>query len=136
MVQIPKLYRLYNAQTIKGSKIATYVYDGDYSNPEIVLDALEIARKIKTWKYLTEYKKSIYQFKDNRKKLLYYVKIFKKARLVIESNPNVDKAIFVKSKKYEDWRGKKTIYYNKYFDEMKTNIPSFSGCIPLYETII
>ena len=66
----------------------------------------------------------------NRSNLTYYTRLLTRSRTIIEGSENVDKAIFVETTDKRDWRVERTLYYNKYFDEVKSDTPEYSGCEP------
>lgn len=130
------LYRLFAVQEIKGHKLAVYVNDGNYSDPEIMTDAEEIVRGTKLRNEIISLKPHLYKDVkgENRKKLTYYTRLFARGLEVISKHSNVNEAIFVETAHFRDWTGEKMLYYNKSFDVIKTDYPTFSGCEPI-ETI-
>ena len=132
------LYRLFAVQNFNGEHVAVYVNEGNYPDPEILSDAEEISRggftrneilTAKPWLYGTKEGRNSYHG-VKRMYLTRYTRLISRARKVVEANGNVDKAIFVESTDKRDWRGERTMYYNKFFDEIKSDTPEYSGCEP------
>lgn len=124
------LYRLFAVQNFNGEQLAVYVNEGNYPDPEILTDAEEISRKITTRFEVIKRKPWVYESEMNKRHLTKYTRLFTRSRTIIESNRNVDKAIFVSSTDKREWRGTWTLYHNKFFDEMKSDTPEYSGCEP------
>lgn len=134
------MYRLFAVQNFHSEKIAVYVNEGNYPDPEILQDAERICRgeitrndvlRLKDWLYGgTGYGS---RGEANKRSLTFYTRIIDRSRKVIEKNGNVDKAMFVDSIDHRDWKGTRTLYYNKYFDELKSDTPQYSGCEPIGE---
>jgi len=129
------LYRLFAVQSFEKEKVAVYVNSGNYPDPEILSDAEDISRGDKErWEVLRN-KPWLYEGKGdytrggmNKNRLTYYTRLIRRSRKIIEDNKNVDKAIFVYSTDRREWRGTRTLYHNKYFDELKSDTPEYSGC--------
>ena len=131
------LYRLFAVQNFNNEMVAVYVNEGNFPDPEILNDAEDISRGNITRKELFKRKPWLYQGPGdysnagmNRNRLTYFTRLLSRSRTIVEDNGNVDKAIFVESTDKRDWRGTRTLYYNKYFDEVKSDTPEFSGCSP------
>ena len=134
------LYRLYAVQTFKDLTVAVYVNEGNYPDPEILYDAERICRGEVSRNDLIRLKDWLYGEKGygtraaaNRRDLTHYTRIIDRSRKVIEKNGNIDKAMFVESIDHRDWKGTRTLYKNKYFDELKSDTPQYSGCEPIGE---
>ena len=133
------LYRLFAVQKFNGEKIAVYTKQ-EYPDPEILGDAERICRGELTRLELTRSKEWLYEKEENKKELTYWIRLINRSREIIENNENIDKAIFVETEYFRDWKGTNVVYHNKYFDELKTvnkyfdetdtDIPIFSGCEP------
>jgi len=131
------LYRLFAVQTFGEERVAVYVNEGNYPDPEILSDATEICRGVKTRKEIFKFKPWVYEGREtNKRALTFYTRLILRSRKIIEKNQNVDKAIFVESTYHKTWRGTNTLYYNKYFDEVKSDTPEFSGCEAVGEIIL
>lgn len=129
------LYRLFAVQNFSNEKVAVYVNEGNFPDPEILNDAEDISRGDIARKDLFKRKPWLYEGRGtysqlNKNRLTYYTRLLTRCRSIIESNKNVDKAIFVNSTDKRDWRGTRTLYHNKYFDEVKSDTPQYSGCEP------
>jgi len=126
------LYRLFAIQNFNNEKVAVYVNEGNFPDPEVLNDAEDISRGTITRKELFKRKPWLYENKLglNRKNLTYYTRLLTRSRAIIEGSSNVDKAIFVETTDKRDWRGERTLYHNKYFDEVKSDTPQYSGCEP------
>lgn len=139
---IINLYRLFAIQDLGGFKqIAIYVCEGESPDPEILGDSQAIAKEetsineisfLKPWVYNNRIN-NIWtdQTLKNRQQLIYYLKLLKRSRKLIDGKKNSDKALFVNSTNKKDWHGEKILYQNEFFDEFKTDYPTFSGCKPL-----
>ena len=132
------LYRLYAVQNFDGEHVAVYVNEGNYPDPEILGDAESISRGETTRTSILKEKPWLYDGGGkyskgglNRDRLTFYTRIITRSRKVVEDNGNIDKAIFVKSIDHRDWRGTRTLYHNKFFDEIKSDTPQYSGCEPM-----
>jgi hypothetical protein len=132
------LYRLFAVQNFNGEHVAVYVNEGNYPDPEILGDAEEISRGEITRTQLLKNKPWLYEGGGgkyttqglNRDRLTFYTRIITRSRKVVEDNANIDKAIFVESIDHRSWRGTRTLYHNKFFDEIKSDTPQYSGCEP------
>lgn len=131
------LYRLFAVQNFGNQKVAVYVNEGAYPDPEILADAERISRGEVTRNEILRLKYWLYdgvgyasKGEINKRHLTFYTRIISRSRKVIEENKNVEKAIFVDSIDIRDWRGTRTLYRNKYFDELKSDTPVYSGCEP------
>jgi hypothetical protein len=131
------IYRLFAIQTFGNLKVAVYTkYDKLY-DVELITDALELTRNkkylladIKPWKYKKGYFHGVSdeEFKYNMQKIFNYLKIFYRGINILESNNNIDKALFFESTLKKDWHGEHNLYENLYFDLYKSSYPEFSGC--------
>jgi hypothetical protein len=133
-----QLYRLFAVQNFgkrienNPGNIAVYVKDGDYPDLEILTDAQEIAIGAISKTDLHNLKPEMYAAGEaNREKLTYLIRLFNRSQEVIKKHPNTKYAVFVNSRNHRDWHGEKTLYLNRYFDEVKTDKPTFSGCKPV-----
>ena len=124
------LYRLFAVQNFNGEQLAVYVNEGNFPDPEILGDAEEISRKLTTRFEVIRRKPWVYESEMNKRHLTKYTRLFTRSRKIIESNRNVNKAIFVSSTDKREWRGTRTLYHNNFFDEMKSDTPEYSGCEP------
>ena len=122
------LYRLFAVQNFSGNKVAVYTNQGNYPDPEILGDAERICRGEVSRTEVIRSKIWLYKEEEPKKVLTFWTRLIDRSRKVIEENENCDKAIFVKSTWPGSWRGTNVLYHNKYFDELKTDTPEFSGC--------
>lgn len=135
----PLLYKLFAVQSFNKEIIAVYTKVGEYPDPEILTDSIELVRKtisfkelkvLKPWKYAKGYINGVSdeEFRNNIKLLNKYTATFKKGNSVLENSSNVDKAIFVNSIFHVDWHGEQDLYYNKDFSLYKSSYPTYSSC--------
>ncbi len=131
------LYRLYAVQNFNGEQLAVYVNEGNFPDPEVLGDAEEIVRGEIKRKHLIQRKPWVYDSSTglaiaelNKQTLTKFTRLLARSRELVEKHRNIDKAIFVPSTDARTWRGENTLYYNKYFDELKSDTPEFSGCTP------
>lgn len=135
----PLLYKLFAVQSFKKQIVAVYTKVGEFPDHEILSDSIELARNNIEFKTLKELKPWIYakgtingvsdeEFRANIKLLNRYVSLFKRSVKIIETNDNVDKAIFVDSIFQFDWHGEQDLYHNNDFSIYKSNQPTYSSC--------
>lgn len=135
----PLLYKLFAIQSFNREIMAVYTKVGEFPDPEILTDSIELARKnitfkelkkLKPWKYAKGYLNGVSdeEFRANIKLINRYVALFKRSVETINKNGNIDKAIFVDSIYQVDWHGEQDLYYNKDFSIYKSNYPSYSSC--------
>lgn len=130
---VVNLYKLHYAHIFKGEQVAIYVKFLALDDFEIFADAMEVLNgvNIKVALRLKLKIKSDFYNDINRRQLLKIIAHAKRAKKIIENTNNVNKAIFLESTYKVPWIGEHVLYYNKYFDEIKTDFPIFSGCEPI-----
>jgi hypothetical protein len=136
-----KLYRLFDVQTFNGQKIAIYVCEGNFPDAKILLDSQEMVEGRKKRPEVVrdsfyDMKSNLVDGKKNRQILTHYNSILKRSQRIIDENNNVHNAIFVNSTYGRDWRGEQTLYENKHFDAMKSDMPELTGCTPIGTIIL
>ena len=132
-------YRLFSVQAfknLKGKKVAVYVCEGNYPDPEIINDALDIINGVRSRREVTEHYNSAkydpkYSYPEdgrlNRARLTYYTRILKRSQKVLDESGNVEYAIFVNETHSKNWRGERQLYKLKNFDTIKSDTPVYSG---------
>lgn len=123
------LYKLHYAHTFKGEQLAIYVKFLALDDFEILTDAMEVLNGSNI-KLKLKIKSDFYN-DINRRKLLKIIAHAKRAKKIIANTNNVTKAIFLETTYKVAWIGEHVLYHNKYFDEIKTDFPTFSGCVPI-----
>lgn len=135
----PLLYKLYAIQSFNKLIVAVYTKVGEFPEPEILTDSIEIAKlnitisdlkKNKPWKYTSNYINGVSyeEYRSNILQLTRYARIFKKSARILDENDNIDKALFMNSIHRVDWHGEQDLYLNNDFSIYKSSFPSFSSC--------
>ena len=135
-------YRLFTVQTFKGRKVAVYLYVGNYPDPEIISDATDIIKGIRSRSEVVNGGFGKYDVKENptsaklnRKNLTFWVRALMRSQKFIDSTTNVEYAIFVNETAIPTWRGENQLYKLKVFDILKSDTPEYSGTEKLDEIL-
>lgn len=139
MTTKPLLYKLYAIQSFSKELYAVYIKVGDFPDPEVLTDSIEISKnnlsitdlkRTKPWKYTKDYFNgaSYSEYRSNMLDLTRYSMLFKRSIRILEAHDNIDKALFMESRLQVDWHGEQDVYLNRNFSIYKSSFPTYSSC--------